>query len=79
MDGPFNLKISCQCLYGNFHFCGLIWHAELVAIIGHSFINRLSRKFEYQWENLKIDSDKARIFCFGRSGGGGGGGGRGGS
>lgn len=43
--------------------------AELVAIIGHSFINRLSRKLEYQWENLKIDTEKARIFCFGRSGG----------
>ena len=40
--------------------------AELVAIIGHSFINS---KLEYQWENLKIDSDKAQIFCFGRSGG----------
>ena len=43
--------------------------AELVAIIGHAFVNRLSCELEYQWENLKIDSDKARIFCFGRSGG----------
>ena len=40
-----------------------------VAIIGHSFIKRLASKLEHQWENLKIDTDRAQIYCFGRSGG----------
>lgn len=40
-----------------------------IAVIGHSFINRLESAAHLEWDNLKIDYNKVVINFFGRSGG----------